>query len=134
MRYWVLCGIIALMGCVSKSSTHPKEAEQRVVVENYIEYDVWYGPGFYYGIWFINENDYWVWRRRHRGWPPNRHYYHRHKRIYYHPRKGESHSGGRHKGSEQGSGGHGGGRHEGSEHKGSRHGDGGRGGGKGHGH
>ena len=45
--------------------------------DTYVEEDVWFGPGFYYGIWFENEDDYWEWRRNHKDYPSNRNYYHR---------------------------------------------------------
>lgn len=59
--------------------------------EDYVEEDVWFGPGFYYGIWFDNEDDYWAWRRNHRDYPSNREYYRRHY----------DHEGDRHQGDEQ---------------------------------
>jgi len=45
--------------------------------------DVWFGPGFYYGVWFDNEPEYWQWRRNHWDYPANRYYYHRDRPIYY---------------------------------------------------
>ncbi|HSX26126.1 MAG TPA: hypothetical protein VLE89_03875 [Chlamydiales bacterium] len=35
--------------------------------------DSWYGPGWYYGVWFGNEEDFWAWRGNHSTW----HNYHR---------------------------------------------------------
>lgn len=58
------------------------------------EEDVWYGPGFYYGIWFDNEPDYWYWRNDHRHYPSNRNYYHRDHPIHYH-HEDHPHGGGR---------------------------------------
>jgi thioredoxin-related protein len=48
------------------------------------EEDIWFGPGFYYGIWFANEQDYWQWRRNHRDYPPNHRYYNHDHPIRYH--------------------------------------------------
>lgn len=62
--------------------------------------DVWYGPGFYFGVWFDNEDDYWGWRGNHRDYPSNRHYYNKDHPVHY-----EGHGGGAR------GGGHGGGGH-----------------------
>ena len=80
------------------------------------EEDVWFGPGFYYGVWFDNEDNYWRWRGNHRGYPSNRGYYHHDHPVHYnhnhnnpnhqHHEGGHGHSGGSH-----GGGGHGGGGH-----------------------
>lgn len=69
---------------------------------NYVEEDVWFGPGFYYGIWFDNEDNYWAWRHNHRGYPPNHGYYHHDHPVHYHGGKhrdhgGDGHHGGHHK-------------------------------------
>lgn len=71
--------------------------------------DIWFGPGFYYGIWFDEEPDYWQWRHHHRHYPSNRNYYNRHHPIEYHHggHGGEMHDRGDHGGR---GGGHGGGR------------------------
>lgn len=45
--------------------------------------DVWFGPGYYYGVWFDDEPNYWQWRRNHWDYPPNRYYYHHDRPIYY---------------------------------------------------
>lgn len=45
--------------------------------------DIWFGPGFYYGIWFDNEPDYWQWRGNHRDYPSNHNYYHHDHPIDY---------------------------------------------------
>lgn len=47
--------------------------------------DYWYGPGFYYGTWYDNEQDYWGWRREHPDYPPNREYYNHDHPVEYHP-------------------------------------------------
>ncbi len=62
----------------------------RIVEHDDSEDDIWYGPGFYYGIWFENENDYWHWRDLNRGYPPNHLYYDPHQPIYYHYQNGDS--------------------------------------------
>lgn len=81
--------------------------------EEYINQDVWYGPGFYYGIWFDNEQNYWGWRNEHWDYPPNHHYYnHDHPVEYHHEDHQGEHDRSRHDGEEHrggGRGGHGGG-------------------------
>jgi len=52
--------------------------------------DVWFGPGFYYGLWFECEADYWQWRGQHEEFPANRDYYSPDHPIYY---KGGRYSG-----------------------------------------
>lgn len=55
--------------------------------------DAWYGPGFYYGIWFNNEGEYWDWRQYHRDYPYNRYYYqHSRPYYYYHKDRRDHHS------------------------------------------
>ena len=73
--------------------------------------DVWFGPGFYYGIWFDNESDYWKWRGNHQDYPPNHNYYnHDHPIQYNHnDRQGGSKGGGNDNQPPRGSGGRGGG-------------------------
>ncbi len=48
-----------------------------------VDQDVWFGPGFYYGLWFEDEADYWQWRGQHEEFPPNRDYYSHDHPIYY---------------------------------------------------
>ena len=48
-----------------------------------VDQDVWFGPGYYYGLWFENEADYWQWRGQHEEFPPNRDYYSRDRQIFY---------------------------------------------------
>lgn len=71
--------------------------------------DEWYGPGFYFGIWFDNEDDYWGWRGNHRDYPSNRNYYHSDHPIHYDHHGGGDKGGSRSSGR---SGGHGGGGHK----------------------
>jgi len=70
--------------------------------------DVWFGPGFYYGIWFDDEPDYWQWRDRHRHYPSNHNYYNHDRPIHYHHNE-DHHDGGERRG--------GGGRHGGGGHR-----------------
>ena len=85
--------ILALFVChyslfaMSRQSSQKTAADQNqtiVVEEDPSEEDLWYGPGFYYGIWFEDEDDYWQWRQNHRGYPPNHRYYDPHHPVYYH--------------------------------------------------
>jgi hypothetical protein len=76
--------------------------------------DVWYGPGFYYGVWFATEANYWQWRSNHPYYPPNHNYYNANHPVYYnhnedHENHGDhgDHGGGGHRGGHVG--GHGGG-------------------------
>ena len=43
----------------------------------YEEDEVWFGPGFYFGVWFDDEDDYRHWRRDHRHYPAHQRNYHR---------------------------------------------------------
>ena len=70
--------------------------------------DIWFGPGFYYGIWFDNEADYWQWRSNHRHYPSNHNYYHHDHPIHYHQNAPHGHGGHGNGGGHRG-GGHGGG-------------------------
>jgi uncharacterized membrane protein YgcG len=67
--------------------------------------DCWDGPGFYYGIWFDNEDDFHNWR--------NGHYYY--NNGYYYG-NGHHHGDGNHHGGGGPGGGHGGGGHGGGGH------------------
>jgi len=49
-----------------------------------VETDVWYGSGYYYGLWFDDQDAYWRWRYEHRDYPSHRLYYHQSRPIYYH--------------------------------------------------
>ena len=74
--------------------------------DGYYDDGGWDGPGFYFGIWFDNDADYYYWRR-------GGHYYHgghyyRHGGGHGHGHGGGGHGGGGHHG---GGGGHGGGGH-----------------------
>lgn len=52
-----------------------------------VDQDTWFGPGYYYGLWFEDEPTYWQWRGQHEEFPPNHDYYSPDRRIYY--KKGE---------------------------------------------
>jgi hypothetical protein len=56
--------------------------------------DIWFGPGYYYGVWFNNEDDYQGWRRDHEEYPPNHDYYSPDHPIEYSPNGDEHHEGG----------------------------------------
>ena len=78
------------------------------VSDGYVEVDDsddgWYGPGFYYGVWFGDEAGYWQWRNQHRNYPPSHRYYNRDRPVpYAHPEGGEHEEhGGGHPGGEGG--------------------------------
>ena len=88
--------------CAHSLSAMNKDANVQVEVDVDDTDDGWYGPGFYYGVWFGNEDDYWYWRNQHNNYPPS----HR----YYHPSHPVPYEGGGH--------GEGGGRGEGGGHSG----------------
>lgn len=48
-----------------------------------VDQDKWFGPGYYYGIWFEEEPAYWQWRGQHEEFPPNHDYYSPDRPIYY---------------------------------------------------
>lgn len=89
------------------TTTVDEQGNQTTVYEEdtYEDEDLWYGPGFYYGVWFENEDDYWGWREHHRDYPPNHRYYDPHHPVHYHYDDG--HGGGGHEGGGHGGGGHG---------------------------
>ena len=60
----------------------------------YYDDNDWDGPGFYYGIWFGNDYDYYNWRRG--GYYYRDGYYHGRGRGYYD--HGHGHGGGHHGG------------------------------------
>jgi hypothetical protein len=60
--------------------------------------DIWYGPGYYYGIWFDDEDDYQGWRYQHSDYPPNRDYYSHDHPIEYSPDNGRNDRGGDNRG------------------------------------
>ncbi|MES2272729.1 MAG: hypothetical protein V4487_00855 [Chlamydiota bacterium] len=55
---------------------------------------VWYGPGWYWGVYFNNEGDYYGWRRNHARWGR----WHNHGRYYGRWRGGYHRGGGRYRG------------------------------------
>ena len=83
----ILCTAALLSSCSAfqkdKNQQNPKNSNNQPQ-ESQENVDVWLGPGFYYGIWFDNEDDYWGWRGNHRDYPPNRDYYHPSQPIPYH--------------------------------------------------
>ncbi len=129
------CLIVTLAPIVTWGTLNAIDAEQVQKVQNYQETDVyieeggvvdeqdiWFGPGFYYGIWFDAEPDYWEWRRNHWDYPPNRYYYDHDHPVEYH-RDGSGRYRGYDRGGEnrggddfRGGGGHGGG-HGGGGHR-----------------
>ena len=48
-----------------------------------VDEDRWFGPGYYYGVWFEDEATYWQWRGQHEEFPPNHDYYSPDHPIYY---------------------------------------------------
>jgi hypothetical protein len=46
-------------------------------------YIVWYGPGYYYGTWYDDQDDYYRWRRYHYGRYYSYPRYYRHYHNYY---------------------------------------------------
>ncbi len=122
-RYFLILSpfILSLSPLYSDNSDQSKQKQSNV----YIEEDVWFGPGFYYGIWFDDEDNYWRWRRNHGDYPSNRNYYHHDHPVYYSSRERGEHGdeggagGGGHEGGQSGghSGGHGGGGHGGGGHR-----------------
>jgi hypothetical protein len=84
-------GIVPLIASASMQADDSQDSKKQeyyqneYVEENYVDQDVWFGPGYYYGLWFENENDYWGWRDYHRDYPPNHNYYnHDHPMEYNH--------------------------------------------------
>ena len=67
----------------SLHANEPIEDDDDETEEYLEEPDFWFGPGFYYGVWFDNEDDYWQWRGNHKDYPPNHHYYNKDHPIYY---------------------------------------------------
>src|SRR5579872_1489123 len=57
----------------------------------YTEENDWFGPGYYYGIWFWTWGQYYPWRTSHWYYPNGRGYYNNHHPVYYH---GNHHNGG----------------------------------------
>lgn len=53
-------------------------------VEGGYYYDGWYGPGYYYGVYYSDYPSYYAWRRRYYYGGP--YYYRRHHRSYHHRR------------------------------------------------
>ena len=79
--------LVLLMSCAC--SLHAGSRSENVYIEEDDD-DIWYGPGFYYGIWFDNEDDYRGWCRDHPNRPPSRQYYNRdHPVPYQHEEHGE---------------------------------------------
>ncbi len=91
MRFFTLC-ILSMCSLNAMSSgdrdDHQYEYDQ-YADEEYKYEDTWYGPGYYYGIWFNDENDYWNWRKNHPMYPPNQEYYNPYRPIPYKPQNQE---------------------------------------------
>ena len=103
-RKWMEC-ILPLFVFSMPLYAAPDQTEEDEYLEENSE-DIWFGPGYYYGVWFNNEEDYQGWRRNHEEYPPNHDYYSHDHPIRYHPDgdERELHEGGIDRG------GHGGGR------------------------
>ncbi len=106
LSFFVVCSSLsAMVRAGVEYQTAPENDDGTVY---YYEQDVWYGPGFYNGIWFGSEGDFDDWNYyHHHGYP---HYYrggHYHGGHYH----GGGYRGGGHRGGGHGGGGHGGGGH-----------------------
>ncbi|MDE3046047.1 MAG: hypothetical protein KGJ02_05335 [Verrucomicrobiota bacterium] len=76
--------LLAVSSVQAMSSRQAPPPENPDKANAYIEeVDLWYGPGYYYGTWFENEDDYREWRRHHLDYPSNRDYYHPARPIEY---------------------------------------------------
>ena len=73
--------------------------------DGYYSYNVWYGPGWYNGVWFSTEVDFDNWNHDHY----HSHHHHNGGGSGHHGHGGDGHHGGDHHGG--GGGGHGGGHH-----------------------
>jgi hypothetical protein len=85
-----ICGSLLALAVYSQNALYA-DSVQIDVGDNQCYYydddrcgDIWYGPGFYYGVWFDSEPNYWEWRQVHWNYPPNRNYYHNRHPIEYH--------------------------------------------------
>lgn len=105
IKHSLLLLVVGILAGCQPQQTSTSEQQQPTYEQNYVE---WYGPGWYYGVYFYNRGAYYNWRRY-----PSHRYHHRRGSRYYH---GRGHREGRHHG-----GGHrgGGGQHGG--HRGGRH-------------
>ena len=87
--------VIAILGSLlflpmhAESNLQQEQTDEQLNNSSNSE-DIWFGPGFYYGVWFDNEQEYWEWRGNHMDYPPNRDYYNHDHPIHYnrddHPR------------------------------------------------
>jgi len=81
--------ITCFCGLFFAFSLYPVQAETMAEYnDEYIEenpQDMWFGPGYYYGVWFNNEEDYRTWRGDHQEYPPNHDYYSHDHPIEYSP-------------------------------------------------
>lgn len=82
--------LIFLLALFSLNADTQKNTQESPYAEEYEEYDdLWFGPGFYYGIWFESEPNYWEWRNDHPDYPSNRNYYNKDHPVEYHPEEHE---------------------------------------------
>lgn len=77
------CVAYADGGCYGNDTYYEQVVPDGQPPEDVKSVDVWYGPGYYYGYWFDDEDIYWVWRRKHAYYPPNRSYYNHNRPIYF---------------------------------------------------
>jgi len=83
----VLLGMLTLASLVYGSADEVEDQEYASYEES-IEgnsEDMWFGPGYYYGIWFDHQGSYNAWRRNHQEYPPNHDYYSPDHPIEYRP-------------------------------------------------
>ncbi len=71
--------LLSLWGALQAGSSPPTQTQEETE-----SVDIWFGPGFYYGLWFENEEEYQEWRGNHRDYPPNRGYYNHDRPVPYH--------------------------------------------------
>lgn len=81
----ILCALSSMeaMSAQRTKTTQTDDNGTQTVIEEEDTEDLWFGPGFYYGIWFDDEDDYWEWRGHHRDYPSNHRYYHSDHPIHY---------------------------------------------------
>lgn len=87
---FLLAGILLPVGCNRNYQEEQEDTRTTQPAPGYYydgDYEVWVGPGWYYGIYFSNEARYRDWRRRHywRGYPR---YYPRGRYYYWYGGRG----------------------------------------------
>ena len=108
--------LLLLLSCVHSLNAMGRNSDVYVEVDDADSDDGWYGPGFYYGIWFDDEDGYWQWRNRHPNYPPSHRYYNHDHPVPYAHQGGDGHGDGHGEGPGEGhgdGGGHSGGGHSG---------------------